>query len=384
MDREEFINKATSKHGNKFDYSKVEYKNNKTKVCIVCPEHGEFWQTPNSHLRGKGGCPKCAEELKNKKRAYTQEQFIEKARNVHGSKYNYSKVKYEHNKTKVCIICPEHGEFFQTPNSHLQGIGCPKCNKSNKLTKNIFIEKARKVHGDKYDYSKVEYVNSYTKVCIICPKHGEFWQRPNDHLKGKGCRMCDNERKMKIKYSTNDIIERFKKVHGNYFDYSKFIYAGIINKSTIICPKHGEFETTPHDHLKGHGCPKCNQSELENEVKDALLKNNIKYEEQKTFEWLTYKSKQFLDFYLPEYNVAIECQGIQHFKPTPFFTKKYDTAELGFKEITARDENKLKLCAKNGIKIFYFSHKNIFIENKSKITEIFDNTDDIIKEIKNE
>ncbi len=87
---------------------------------------------------------------------------------------------------------------------------------------------------------------------------------------------------------------------------------------------------------------------------------------------------------MPEYNVAIECQGIQHFKPTPFFTKKYDTAELGFKEITARDENKLKLCTKNGIKIFYFSHKNIFIENKSKITEIFDNTDDIIKEIKNE
>ena len=113
----------------------------------------------------------------------TTEEFIKKAKEIHGNKYDYSKVEYKNTSTKVCIICPEHGEFWQTPNHHLQGHGCPKC-KNEKIRKRhthnitIFIEKARKVHGDKYDYSKAEYINASTKVCIICPEHGEFWQTP--------------------------------------------------------------------------------------------------------------------------------------------------------------------------------------------------------------
>ncbi len=381
MKKEEFISKAILKHGNRFDYTNVDYKNNKTKVCIICKEHGGFWQTPQEHLRGNGGCPKCAKTLRAEKRRDTIETFIAKAKRVHGDKYDYSKVEYVDNKTKVCIICPKHGEFWQTPNAHIQGSGCPKCNKSNKLTLDLFIEKAKQIHGNKYDYSKVAYVNSQTKVCIICPIHGEFWITPNSHLKGAGCRECDNERKRQIKYSTNDIIKRFKQIHGDYFDYSVFTYTGIFNKSTIICPKHGKFEITPHDHLKGHGCPMCNQSSLEKEIKDALTNNGICFEEQKTFSWLKYKGNQYLDFYLPEYNIAIECQGIQHFKPAYFFTKNYNTAEIGFKEIIAKDNNKKKLCEENGINILYFSHKNIFIENKSNITEILDNTNDVIKKI---
>ena len=385
MKLEEFIEKASKKHGNRFDYSKVVYKNNKTKVCIICPEHGEFWQTPQEHLKARVGCcPKCSILLRAKRKTYTQEEFIEKCKAKHNNKYDYSKTIYTHNKEKVCIICPKHGEFWQVANSHLAGMGCPKCNKSNKLTKDEFIEKAKSVHGDKYDYSKVEYKNSSTKVCIICPEHGEFWQTPNGHLSGHGCRECDNERKREIKYSTKEIINRFKEVHGDYFDYSKFNYNGIFEKSIIICPIHGEFEMSAHEHIKGHGCPVCNQSALEKEIKDELLKNNIEFEEQKTFDWLTYKSKQYLDFYIPKYNVAIECQGIQHFKPTPFFTKNYNNAEIGFKEIVKRDLNKKKLCEENGVKLLYFAHKNIFIENKSSIKDIIDNTKDIIKEIKYE
>ena len=384
MKREDFIKKAIKKHGNRFDYSKVEYKNNKTKVCIICHEHGEFWQTPQEHLKGIGGCHECAKIIRAKNKTYTTEQFIEKCSKIHNNKYDYSKVKYTHNKDKVCIICPEHGEFWQVANLHLGGCGCPRCNKSNKLTIESFIEKAKQIHSNKYDYSKVKYVNSQTKVCIICPEHGEFWQTPNAHLNGHGCRKCDNERKQKIKYNTDDIIKKFKKIHGDYFDYSKFVYNGIFEKSTIICPIHGEFEMSAHEHIKGHGCPVCNQSALEKEIKDELLKNNIEFEEQKTFDWLTYKSKQYLDFYIPKYNVAIECQGIQHFKPTPFFTKNYDNAEIGFKEIVKRDLNKKKLCEENGVKLLYFAHKNIFIENKSSIKDIVDNTKDIIKEIKHE
>ena len=110
--------------------------------------------------------------------------FIEKAKAVHGDKYDYSKVEYVKAKEKVCIICQEHGEFWQTPNNHLRGEGCPFCYGSKKLTTEEFISKAKQIHGNKYDYSNVNYVNKYTKVCIICPEHGEFWQKPSNHLKG--------------------------------------------------------------------------------------------------------------------------------------------------------------------------------------------------------
>lgn len=110
MNTEEFIESAKNIHGNKYDYSKVEYKRNDKKVCIICSKHGEFWQTPKSHLRG-AGCPKCYEERRGENRQYSLEDFIAKAKSVHGDKYDYLKVDYIDSKTKVCIICKEHGEF---------------------------------------------------------------------------------------------------------------------------------------------------------------------------------------------------------------------------------------------------------------------------------
>ncbi len=120
----------------------------------------------------------------------TKQDFVERARKVHGDKYDYSKVEYINTETKVCIVCPTHGEFWQRPSDHMRGIGCRLCYGNDKMTNEKFIEKAKKVHGDKYDYSKVEYVNSLEKVCIICPKHGEFWQAPAHHLQGQGCPIC--------------------------------------------------------------------------------------------------------------------------------------------------------------------------------------------------
>lgn len=177
---EQFIKEARKIHGNKYDYSKSEYKGANKKICIICPVHGEFWQRPSTHLNGSE-CPKCS----HRSYVYTKEEWIKEAKKIHGNKYDYSKVEYKNNKTKVCIICPIHGEFWMKPNSHLQGQSCPKCvHRSYKYTTDEFIEKAREIHGDKYDYSKVEYVNSETKVCIICPTHGEFWQSPMNHLSG--------------------------------------------------------------------------------------------------------------------------------------------------------------------------------------------------------
>lgn len=182
--KSDFISRANEIHNYKYDYSKVDYVNSRTKVIIVCPKHGEFEQKPNSHLNGKG-CAKCSGVAK-----LTTEEFIKKAREVHSNKYDYSKVDYIDNKKEVIIICPEHGEFKQTSNSHLCGKGCAKCSGIAKLTTEEFIKKAREVHGDRYDYSKVEYVDTKTKVCIICSKHGEFEQMPNHHLRGCDCPKC--------------------------------------------------------------------------------------------------------------------------------------------------------------------------------------------------
>lgn len=201
---DDFIRKSRLKYGGVYDYSKTEYINSVTPVCITCAKHGDFTVTPHNHLHCGCGCPKCAEESKEgmKKpgkedvRLSKQSRFIEQAIKVHGGKYDYSRVEYKNSHTNVCIVCPEHGEFWQTPNNHLHCHGCKKCSSQvnsvkNALTTEKFIENARKIHGDKYDYSKVEYTNSRTKVCITCPKHGDFWQMPAMHVNERqGCPLC--------------------------------------------------------------------------------------------------------------------------------------------------------------------------------------------------
>jgi len=191
---EEFIEKTKAIHGDKYDYSLVDYKNNKIRVKIVCPEHGPFEQSPNNHLQGKG-CPGCSGNIK-----LTTEKFIKKAKAVHGNKYDYSLVEYKNAKTKVKIVCRVHGSFKQTPHGHLKGYGCPECGGSKRLTTEKFIKKAKAVHGNKYDYSLVEYKNTYTKVKIICPIHGIFEQTPGSHLNGCGCPKCKQPSFIPVKY----------------------------------------------------------------------------------------------------------------------------------------------------------------------------------------
>ncbi len=193
---EEFIKKAREVHGDKYDYSKVEYVNSTTKVCIICPKHGEFWQRPDLHLQKKG-CTKCGRARIATSSSKSLEQFLQDAKKIHGTKYDYSKTVYVNWQTKVVIICPIHGEFSQSPSSHLHGNGCPKCGKertSLRLTNESFIKKAKEVHGFRYDYSKVEYVGNKDKVCIICREHGEFWQEARMHLSGCGCPICSGRK----------------------------------------------------------------------------------------------------------------------------------------------------------------------------------------------
>ena len=350
---EDFIRKAEEIHCGKYDYSKVKYISTNTKVCIICPKHGEFWQTPKMHLKGQG-CPRCA-----KNRKLTQEDFILKATEIHGHKYDYSMVEYKSIMDKVCIICPKHGEFWQTPNSHLNNKEeCPKCaHRSYKKTTDEFVSEARLKHGDRYDYSKVIYERENDKVCIICPKHGEFWQTPKLHLNGGNCPKCANEKKGKKKRLSIDVfISKAKEIHGDKYDYSKVEYVNTDTKVCIICPIHGEFWQTPHNHIgQRQGCPKCSKSHMEIEISKLLDENGIEYEEQKKFEWLKYKKKLSLDFYLPKYNVSIECQGEQHFTK---FRYRNETDEK-LQERMIRDRIKNELCNEHGIKIFYYSNSYV-------------------------
>ena len=208
-------------------------------------------------------------------------------------------------------------EFFsQNPNSHLQGCGCPKCNGGKIHNTEDFIKMAHEIHGDKYDYSKTEYVNASTKVCIICKnkdkygnEHGVFWQLPGNHVS------CN------------------------------------------------------------HSCPKCRNYKLEDSIRKLFVDNNICFEEQKTFDWLKNgRGRKTLDFYLPNKNIAIECQGIQHFIPVDFSGKGKKWANEKYKKTVTHDKYKKEQCEKHGIKVLYYSNIEIvsqdnLFNNKMKLLE---------------
>jgi hypothetical protein len=378
----EFIDKANIIHSNKYSYDSVEYKSSSEKVIIICKEHGPFSQVANSHLRGIG-CSECSGNHKS-----TSEEFIYKSNLIHKNKYDYSLVEYTGARNKVIIICKEHGPFEQTPNNHLNSHGCNKCgcletNKKSKKSKEYFLEKSLSIHKDKYDYSLVEYIGAKNKVIIICKEHGEFIQSPSNHLSGQGCKKCSIKKTISYKTKTkSDFIKESMKIHGFKYDYSMIDYRGTDYKVKIICKEHGEFNQKPYKHLQNQGCPICKESKLEKEMRQILTKNKINFKQQyggKSDDH--YLNGQRLDFYLPDYNIAIECQGDQHFKPVDFGNKGLSHSEMMFEKTLHRDSNKYNLCKSMNINIFYFCKKYNYIEEY--IGDMFHDENDIINKIKN-
>ena len=305
---------------------------------------------------------------------HTLENFIKEAVEIHGDKYDYSKTDYTNAKAKVRIICPIHGEFWQTPDKHINcRQGCPYCGGKKKPTTEEYLQKVNKVHNGKYDYSETVYQNKNSKICIICHQkdengieHGKFYQIAHNHLNGNGCPKCAG----KYRYTTDEIIEKFRIVHNNIYDYSKVKYHNTKTKVCIICPEHGEFWQAPYHHLNGNGCPHCKESLFEKRVAQFFKENGIQYMEHANcilFPWL---HKQHLDFYLPKYNIAIECQGEQHYFPVDFAGKGEEWAINKFKQIQKLDEEKLKLCNENGVKLLYIKFDDdieVIIKNILKI-----------------
>lgn len=249
---EEFIDSAIATHGSKYNYSKVDYINNLTPVSIICHIHGEFIIKPAYHLTTIG-CQKCGNNAKSLSKLKRCEQFI---------------------------------------------------------------VDATQIHGYKYDYSKVEYISSQKEVIIICKLHGEYLQKPKYHTTGSGCHICGrNISDINRTKSTEKFISDAIQIHGNRYDYSYTSYIRNTEKVKIYCKTHGEFKQEANSHLRGIGCPKCKVSKNESKISDWLIINNIEYVQEKRFSDCRYKYPLPFDFYIPSLNICIEYDGEHHFIP---------------------------------------------------------------------
>ena len=370
----EFIEKHRRIFGDKYDYSKTDLDNRQdNKICIICPEHGEYYKTPTAHL--KSGCPKCNQPNHGMDTA----RFIEAAKKVHGDKFDYSKSEYKGIYTKVIVTCPTHGDILVSPNNFIRGFGCKKCAAEAQAAMlkaraaNEFEEKARLIHGDKYDYSKVEYKTAHDKVCIICPEHGEFWQDPNHHLMGNQCPQCAHR---SWAYTTDEFIAKAREVHGNKYGYDEVQYVNNHTLVKVVCKEHGIFEISPSYLLVGGNCPECTalkiESKQESDIRALLDRHGIRFVREKQFPWLRRGRVMPLDFYLPDFNIGIECQGIQHFKSHPWFG-----GTDGLEDIRDRDSKKKELCDKHGLTLLYYSDLKIKYPY-----DVIQNTEDLLVAIK--
>ena len=405
---EKFIEKAKNKHGDKFDYSKVIYKTSKDKVIIICKNegHGEFETTPDSHIQTQGACQNCRYETIASKRKKTQELFISQAKEKHREEtYDYSEVVYVNHTTKVKIGCKIHGlfeqkagnhlrgdgcikcagiytpsteewiekaeskhgkgkfdyseveyknayteiiigcktcdkKFKQTPTSHMHSeIGCDWCRKKHVYTTDEFIEEARKIHGERFDYSKVEYKSALEPIIIICRTHGEFLQTPSDHKnQGSGCKKCSNV----YSPTTEEWKGWARDIWGDEYDYSKVEYKYASEKIIIVCKKHGEFECSPNNHIHATnptGCPSCVRKG-EGLVAEFLKSELYEYSKEWNSSFLGSKR---MDYQVPKINTCFEIDGLQHFKQVWNWKSPEDQR--------GNDIDKMKKCVDNGISI---------------------------------
>lgn len=353
-------------HSNKYEYPAVSDSRSITKLRIKCPIHGIFFQTIKKHIKGQG-CPQCGRVNGGKKRRLTLDTFIAKSKNVHNNFYNYDNAVYTGLEKEIVITCPIHGDFTTTPATHMRGHSCPDCALIKaRLNQTQIIADFKRIHGDKYDYSKVIYSNLRDKITIICPIHGEFQQQAGNHRNGSGCPYCggiraywetfiancnrthenkyiypdqefhDVSQKIKIicpihgeffqvaaehqykygcskcggtnKHTQEEILAEFKQAHGDTYDYSAVEYETVTTKVKIICRKHGPFLQRPSYHMRGGQCPMCS-NHVSREERDLLAyirekTNNIIVSDRKLISPLE------LDIVLPDLKIAIEYNGL--------------------------------------------------------------------------
>ena len=355
----EFITHAKRLHGPKFDYSSVKYCDSKTPVIVVCPEHGKIRIKPTTHLK-RSGCGSCNITLSTTTKLTTVE-FIRRSKLKHGDIYDYSKTNYKNWIGKVIITCPIHGDFTQRADRHMYHNGCPACFGPKEYTTESFIKHASLVHKNTYNYSKTEYINTNTKIVIICTKHGEFLQSPSGHLSGQGCPKCGRESvRLGISKTTTYFVQLAKKVHGDYYDYSKTEYTARREKLLIICPIHGEFSQIAAEHLRGRGCKLCGRSRARKQNTTDNIKKNLEakqrfldYTKTTTYD---YSSSVFINSIT---KIAVNCRIHGDFLVLP----KAHIAGTGCKQC---EQEQLKNDIFKKLKIL---HKNRYDYNTSSYSE---------------
>lgn len=306
---EGFIAKALVVHGDKYDYTKVDYVRSKEEVTITCKDCGnEFKQQPRNHLFGNG-CPEC-KRLASK---MTQDEFIAAAKAVHGDRYDYTLLVYVSARENVDVLCKVHGVFSQCASKHLEGCGCTLCGRTN-LTTQEFVERAKSLYGDEYDYSEVVYVTSNAKVTFTCSKGHRYEQTPNAHLAGNGCREC--WRLIVGKAGTSNSAEFVRKsilVHGNRFDYSGVAYVRDNVPVEISCHKGHKFKQTPNAHLAGKGCKTCAAvaiGDSKRDTRESFIAKAIElYGDEYDYSAVVYESSNK--------NVKIRCRNGHTFATRP-------------------------------------------------------------------
>jgi len=305
--QELFISQAKEKHGETYDYTEVNYVNHNAKVKIICKEHGLFEQKAGNHLRGDG-CIKCAGIY-----SPSTDKWIEKAKEKHGNdRFDYSKVEYINAYKEINIGCKTCGKYFkQSPTSHMNSeIGCDWCRKKHVYTTDEYIEEAKKIHGDRFDYSKVDYKSATEPIIIICGVHGEFLQTPSDHKnQGSGCKKCSNV----YSPSTEEWIKWALDIWDDEYDYSKVDYKYASEKVIIICKKHGEFKCSPNNHIHATnptGCPSCVRKG-EGLVAEFLKSEFGEYSKEYTPPFL---ESRRMDYIVPKIDTCFEIDGEQHFR----------------------------------------------------------------------
>ena len=334
--------------GENLEYPEQEFENIESRIRIIDHdldnngnEYGEFWQEIHSHMRGSKHPRKAIDNRRRiirARRYYTDEEFKEQCRKVWGDRYDLSEVNYEKNKKKIKVICREHGPFNVSADNFKAGHGCPKCASVQRYTTEEWVEKVNELHGGKYDYSKTIYTTATGKVTIICPKHGEFSITANKHMSGRGCPKCGRERSNDSKKITREeFVERSNKQHNNSYDYSIVDYVNNSTKVNIICGKHGIFKQTPASHLNGCGCPKCAESNT-SRAEDEITE----IIESKGFKvernLRSLIGGKEIDIYIPEKKIGIEYDGLYWHSERTGKMKDY---HIG----------KLKKCNEKGIKL---------------------------------
>jgi predicted nucleic acid-binding Zn-ribbon protein len=259
----DFIAIAQKVHGTLYDYSKVAYVNPTTEVILVCQKHGDFLQTPASHVNDAAGCSTCTSK-KNDTSRLKSVNFIKRAKEKHEDAYDYAQVVFVRSKVKVIIKCTSCQLVFpQVPESHLLGRGCPACGKQRRIKKtadklrkttDMFVQEARSIHNGRYSYGESAYTGVEDMITITCSVHGAFTQTAKSHLAGAGCALCANDHR---RNTLEVFIEKAREVHANMYDYSRTIYTHSQVAVTIICKVHGPFEQLAYNHIQGAGCSRC-------------------------------------------------------------------------------------------------------------------------------